>query len=481
MNHTHLSPAFQPQRKRLRLTRFDGIVAGVVALLLGAIIIIVLLGDRVGVQIERYSPVQLAGSTTSITWTFNEPMNWDSVTGRVQFEPPLEGNFRWSSRTLRFTPAEPLEPGAAYTVTLKAGAESSAGRQVLRDTAFDFRIRTPRVAYLTPADSVPQNIWLADPTAPDSALQITSSPTGILNFDVSPDGAHIAFAERSQYGTADIKMLDLETGGIQQLTNCVDSDCNTPVWRPDGTLIAYHRIDLNSDIAQVGVSPTRVWLIDMTTIPPSERPLFTDNQILGYSPQWSADGSKIAVFDNNSRGILVYNFEDGSMTLVPSRSGSDMALSPDGSLLVFPRLIFEDGSASARSILQYADLVDGEVDDLIDPDQPVDDTQIAWNPDGRHLAVARRYTDERETRTRQLALIDTETGESRDLIFDPRYFNGFFSWNPQGSELVIQRFPEMTAEGEFNPAGRPEIWTYNLADEALTQVAENAYLPNWVP
>jgi Tol biopolymer transport system component len=476
----HPSRPGQPQI-HFRLTRFDTIVAGVIAVLLGAIILTILLGDRVGVQIERFAPIDAASSTAAVTLTFNEMMNWDSVIQRLQFSPPIDGDFNRGSRTLRFIPAEPLEPGETYRVSLIAGAESSSGRKVLRETTFDFRIRTPRVAYLAPADAVPQNIWLSDPYQPDSAEQLTASPTGVLNFDVSSDGTRIAFAERSEFGTSDIKLLDLETRTLRQLTNCVDADCNTPVWRPDGSMIAYQRIDLNSDFTQLGVSPTRVWLIDMTTTPPIERPLFTDSQILGYSPQWSADGSRIAVFDNNSRGILVYNMDDGSLTLIPSRSGSDMALSPDGTRLIFPRLIFDDDQAGARSILQSADLIDGAIADLIDPNAPVDDTQAVWNPDGRHLAIARRYTDERATRTRQIVLLDTETGATEDLIFDVRYFNGFFSWDPQGAQLVIQRFPEMTTDGEFNSSGRPEVWTYHLVDETLLQVAQNAYLPQWVP
>src|SRR5690606_30146980 len=154
-------------------------------------------------------------------------------------------------------------------------------REVLSNIRFDFDVRRPRVAYLTPADSVPQNVWIAEPGVEASAAQVTFSTGGVLNFDVSPDGTMIALAERNEYGTSDIKLLNLETGATEQLTNGVDSDCNTPVWRPDGTMILYHRIDLNSDLGSVGVSPTRVWLIDLTTTPPVNRPLFSDSQILG--------------------------------------------------------------------------------------------------------------------------------------------------------------------------------------------------------
>lgn len=475
---THTSFSLQ---SRLHLTRFDTLVIGVISILVAAIVAIVVLGDRVGVQLVRSEPTGETASTTAISLTFGEAMNWDSVIERMRFEPPLQGRYQSSGKTLRFTPDQPLAAGAQINVTLLAGAQSENGREVLHESRFSFRVRTPRVAYLLPADGVPQNIWVANPDQPQAAQQVTFSEMSVLNFDVSPDGRYIAYAERTVEGTADIKLLELATGAVRKITNCQDSNCDTPLWRPDGNMIAYQRIDLNSDFQQIGVSPARVWLIDLTTNPPSERPLFSDNQILGYAPQWSADGSKIAVFDNNSRGIVVYNMNDGSMTLIPSQSGSDMALSPDGTRVVFPRLIFEDGGVGARSVLQMADLNDGAVADLFDPDEPVDDVQSAWNPDGQRLVIARRYTDDRATRTRQLYLLDMATNQVKELIFDERYFNGFFSWNPEGDELLIQRFPELTETGDFNQNGRPEVWTYRLADGSLDMVAQNAYLPRWVP
>ncbi len=460
-----------------RLTHFDRLVALVILGLVAALLIVLLLGDRVGVQIERTAPQAVASSTTGIAIQFSEAMNWDSVVERMAFQPPLEGAYTWTDRTLRFRPDEPLQPGAEYTVTLAGGAESTIGRQVLNATTFDFRIRTPRVAYLAPSDATPQNVWIADPAVEGSAEQVTFSPSGVLNFDISPDGTQVAFAERnSNTGTSDIKLLNLETGDLTQLTNCPDSDCNSPSWRPDGNMLAYHRVELNSGLDALGVSPTRVWLIDLTTTPPSNYPLFSDSQILGYSPQWSADGQRIAVYDNNSVGILVYDFSDESLLVIPTRNGgSDVALSPDGSQIIFPNLIIDQGSGGARTTLDIADLENSKITPLTSAEDPIDDATTAWNPNGRYVALARRYLDDRYTRARQLYLLDTETLEVTPLVVDEQYYNGFFLWDPQGNELVIQRFPEN------EPNGRPEIWTYNLETEALTQVAQNAMLPRWVP
>ncbi|MBZ0288490.1 MAG: Ig-like domain-containing protein, partial [Anaerolineae bacterium] len=347
---------------RPAVSRFDGTVLTIIGVLIAAILLTVIVGDRVGVQIQRIAPQGSTSSTTLVVIQFRETMNWDSVVEHVSISPEISGQYTWSGTTLRFRPDSALIPGRDYTVTLNQGAESATGRRLLSDSVFTFSIRRARVAYLAPADAIPQNVWIADPS---SAEQVTFSPSGINTFHVSPDGTQIAFGARnSETGTSDIKLLDLTNGGLRQLTNCQDAYCDTPVWRPDGSMIAYQRTELNSDLS-VGTSPMRVWLIDLTTNPPSTRPLFSDSQILGYAPQWSADGSKISLYDNASQAILVYNFNDGQTTLIPSRSGgSDIAMSPDGTRLVFPRVILDN--ATARSNLQLVNLETGKISDLTD-------------------------------------------------------------------------------------------------------------------
>ena len=340
----------------------------------------------------------------------------------------------------------------------------------------------PRITKKTPTDSAPTNIWIADPLNPGSAQQATFSPSGIFDFSVSPDGMSIAFSEIDPLSDAsEIKVLNIETGGLVQMTNCFaeDTRCVNPVWRPDGNMLAYERIDFNSALNGVGVSPTRTWLLDLTTTPPSTRPLLTDSQLLGDSPVWSGDGSRIAVFDSSSGGILVYSFLDTSITLIPSRTGSVGTLSPDGSQLVFPEMLL-DGNMT-RSTLKIADLATNDFTDLTNPDEPIDDGMPIWNPNGRYLAVGRQYLDNRYTRGSQVYLYDTQTDLVTPLIFDERYTNGFFSWDATGQRLVVQRFPELDENGSPTQGGTPEVWTYDLETDTLTLIATNANRPRWIP
>jgi Tol biopolymer transport system component len=382
---------------------------------------------------------------------------------------------------MSFAPSEALKPGVNYTARLDKGAESDSGRAVLADYQNTFTVRTPRVAYLAPSDSAPQNIWIADPSNPSSAQQVTFSQPGVFDFGVSPDGTQIAFAERNnELGTADIKLLNLTTGAIQPLTNCPDSDCTTPVWRPDGQMIAYQRIDFNSGM-NIGTSPTRIWLIDLTATPPTTRPLFSDTQILSYEPEWSADGSKITVYDNADQGILVYDFTSDTTMLVSTAAGMAGTISPDGKRLVYPKLTVS-AQQGAMTSLQIADLTTGQTSDLTPPSAQVQDEQVAWSPDGKTLAVVRSVTGEGPAGvTYQIYFLNADDGTARPISDNSHYVNGFFSWDPTGQQLALQRFPGFGAAGQINTDDRPSVWTYDLETNTFTEVAKNSFFPRWVP
>lgn len=483
-------------RRGLTFSRFDRMMALVAAGLVAAIALTILFGDRVGVTLERVAPLGIARSTSPVLIQFSEAMDRASVETRLRLEEiapeavggmaeaitaPLSGRFSWTGSTVTFQPERALRPGAAYQVVLVAGAQAEYGREVLNEYRYSFTVRTPRIAFMAPADSAPLNLWLVDPADPASARPITDSPGGIYDYAVSPDGTRIAFAERTTLGTSDIKLLTLETGVIQQLTNCPDSECRTPSWRPDGRVIAYERIDWNSDFQQVGPSPTRIWLLDLSTTPPATRPLFDDTQILGYGLRWSADGERVTLYNFGAEGILLHDFIENRSILIPSRYGNPGELSPDGTRVIFPEIALNEAQASA-----YLQLVDVTTDDpprrLSTQDEPVDDDSAIWSPDGAYLVIARRYMDERYTRGKQLYRMDPADGSTTPLLVDPAYQHGFYAFDPTASRLVIQRFPDPTVSTNPNDQlGLPEVWLLDLVTGEPALVADNAIFPRWVP
>jgi Tol biopolymer transport system component len=478
-----MNKSMQMPQQQWRLNPFDRLVAVAAIGVLALILLTIALGDRVGVTIERAAPLGTARATAPIILTFSEPMARDSLGDRLRITPDVAGEVSWSGASLIFRPSTVLEPGITYEVSLLPGTRSESGREVLAEYRFSFAVQRPRVAYLAPADASPINIWIAEPGVAGSERSLTNSLAGIFDFAVSPDGQYIAFAETNAFSnTEDIKLLDLETGEIRQLTNCQDASCTNPNWRPDGRVIAYERVEYNSALQGqgVGVSPTRVWLIDVTANPATTSPLFSDSQIVGYDPQWSADGQRLALFDRGNGAILIYDFSDDSGMSVPTRAGTSGALKPDGLQLVFPQVILQEGS-EARTALQVADLVANAVAPLPGSDESASDEAAVWTPDGTLLAVGRRYLDERFTRGYQIVLIDPVSGTITQLTEDPRYTNGFFTWDARGEQLVIQRLPLFTEDGQPDNLARPEIWTYDRRSGEMVLVATNGFHPRWLP
>ena len=453
-------------------------------LLLMGIVLTIVLGDRVGVRLVRVEPSEEMHSGGSILLQFSAEMDRASVAERLRLEPDVAGEWRWNGSILRFKPTIPWPPGETYTVTLSAGASSRWGRPMRQETQIEFRIRQPRALWLGPADQPPYQIYYADIDELGNAYPLTDLPNGIYDFAVSPDGQQVVYSAALVQGEPhELFLLDLATGNHSQLTQCTleDADCTRPAWRPGRRELAYERVELNRQLANVSASPTRVWLMDLTGTPRT-RPLFADNQQLGHSAEWSADGSTLAIFDPSfpEAGIVVVNPNSGEdAQFIPSKSGSVGALSPDGSRLFFPEIhILGD---TVRTILRQAELAEGLITDFTPGDLAVDDTMAAWHPDGRQLLFTRRYDGERWTHSPQLYLLDTETDSLQSLVFDRRYNVSDFSFDAAGTMILMHRFPLLDEAGNYNNAGLPEIWLYEMDSGELRRLAVNGFHPRWLP
>lgn len=348
--------------------------------------------------------------------------------------------------------------------------------------------RGPMVAYLYPLDATLQDIWIAPVDDPSAARQLTQTEVGIYDFAVSPDGRSIAYSERDpETLLLDIYLLDLGTGSTRRLTNCGDDDseCHTPTFHPEGGIVAYMRQSLNRELETVGPGVPRIWLLQLEN--GATQPLSPDQQLIGHSPQWADDGNSIAFYsaDLMNPGIVIYNFNpqtgnNATVNFIPSAHGSVGALSPNGRQLVFPDIVERDGAYYTHLKIADLDADPPEFTDFTDPQGPTDDIAVDWHPDGRHVTMERRFTDDRYTRGYQLYQVDMETEDIVPLLYDERYSHHYFAWNTQGTMLVIQRLQLLEDSGEVNRGARPEIWVLNTETGDLIQIAEQAYFPRWV-
>lgn len=336
------------------------------------------------------------------------------------------------------------------------------------------QIPTSGIVYLGPVDSLVQNLYLIDPSASNSAaLKLTNSQDGIISYDVAPNRSAIVYEELQPQGTSSLFLWEATAGTSRLLYDCKDAVCSAPSWRPDGGAIAFELSDLNTGSGMAAGAP-RVWVLDLATS--AARPLFSDSQKLGYSPRWSPDGQRVAVFSVTAGGIVVHDFASGKDTLIESVQGEVGEFSPDGKRLFFPKVL----QLPDKRFVTHLVLVDISSNpyvqhDLVSDTDPSDDVGAMWLPDSQSLIVLRRPAATNGMTRAQLHRVEIATGKGTPLTDDQTYGQSNLTLNPAGDTVLFQRFPL------GQPGARPEIWTYRLATGELRRIVVNGSLPNWLP
>ena len=341
-----------------------------------------------------------------------------------------------------------------------------------------------RVAYLYPALAAQQNVWLSDINRPGHAQQLTFSERGVFDFDISQDGRWLAYADRASGGSVTLRLMNIPSGQVRDLVDCaaLNALCTAPVFSPTGDMLAYQRAEALG--TSFGLS--RIWLVDMISADYDTIPLIGDNQVVGHSAIWSADSNTVAFYsaDASQPGILLYDLvargeDEPQLRFIPSSHGAMGTLSPSGRQVIFPDLVFRE--SQFYSHLQIADLAEREFAAFTDSNGPIDDVAAQFSPDGRTVAIARRYTDSRWTPGHQVYLreLSAVNEEWRAVAYDPEYNTSYFRWDAAGQRLVMQRFPLRGNAASGEPA-RPEVWVHDLSSGETIKIVEDAYLPQWV-
>ena len=330
-----------------------------------------------------------------------------------------------------------------------------------------------KVVFLAPADSSIQNLYTID-LKTRNIEQLTDFPQGVdVVYAISPDAQKIAFAmgQTADDNALDVWLLDINSGDVVQLTNCIEANasCLEPTWHPSGGFVGYTRKELDADIDNI--NRERAWLVDIETRQSSL--LFGDDQIIGHSPLWNSTGELVALVSNNPIGILIYAYTTQDVTYIATPQNVIGTFTPDGTAFVYPQL--QQGAAGGVFYAQL-ELVNFETQVEIPVSggraNPVDDIFARFNPQGTQLAVVRRYLDNRYTNGGQIVLIDMETGQVDDLLYNPQYSHGSIGWNASGTQLFFQRFDyETTAV---------DIWSIDLATREPEFLVQNGMLPQFL-
>jgi Tol biopolymer transport system component len=432
------------------------------------------------------SGARFVSSRSPIRLTFNGPMDQASVEAGLRTTPGRAGRVTWEGNSLSFIPADAWPLSSTVTVSL-SGARSQRGLPLLGNTTWTFTVGERRLAYLAGA---PPNLWITAISAGAEPAAITQEPVGVYDFAFSPDGAQVAYAARRADGGADLKLINVDGTGVKELAACPGDACISPVFSPDGQLLAYQRHLLASGPSgEISFGESHVYLHHFSG---GADTVVGDGA--GRFPRWGPDG-RLAYLDTDRQAIAVLDLAAGGVTYIPNTSGEMGTWSPDGAYMVFPEIIIPpeptpaadqtaepEASTPFYSYLLRVTIATNDPRNL-SGEGVVDDASPVYSPSGGWLAFGRKLqTNGQWSPGRQVWLMRPDGSDAHPLTADPLYNQSAFTWSPDGGQLAYMRF-NTTDPGEL-----AEVWLIDVdAAGALRGTGggprrlAQGYLPEWLP
>ncbi|HEU5374016.1 MAG TPA: S9 family peptidase [Ktedonobacteraceae bacterium] len=251
---------------------------------------------------------------------------------------------------------------------------------------------------------------------------------------ISPGGQQVAYvvtevdARKHAYRSS-IWAVPSSGGEARRLT-AGPANATNPVWSPDGKHLAFlseregeASRATGADQKKLGKDKPQIWLLPTDG---GEARQLTFLPHGASTPVWSPDGQWLAFAA--PVGPLAEEGEDGK---------------PLPRVRVIDRLFYRlDGAGfiyEHRSHLFLLNIAGGEAVQLTDGDW--DDGDIAWSPDGKHLAfTSSRAEDRWQIPTPDIYTLAIEQGQAGELrcLTDGTLGCGALSWSPDGQTIVFQ-------------------------------------------
>jgi hypothetical protein len=478
-------------RRSLRITILLGVILALILILAGY--------WRGTPRIVAVSPEDGAAAVPAregVRISFSRPMQHTAIENSLSFEPDIQGNIRWEGDSLIFEPGQGWPAGVKIQARLDARARATGllPLPLRQKVEWSFTIRQPSLVYLYPAAG-PANLYLFDPGSNESQ-PLTDYLLGVIDFDISGDGAALYYSSRQENGSAIYRLRlgqdQIAAGESAEATPelvsllpelvlaCEKALCSGLTLAPEGSFLSYERSALPESN-----QPTypQVWIAPLDSQGGTAPFLAGEPAHQTTLPVWAKNGW-LAVYDTDAAAYLFIEPGAGERTRFENQTGQAGAWHPSGNAFLAPEINFLDANFSpslsdleplADSHLILFDLQSGATQDLT-PEQGTEDTTPVFSPDGNYLAFARKYLDpQRWTPGRQLWVAKTDSREARPLTDQPLYNHYQFAWSPSGEQLAYVRFNQSLLTEP------PEIWVLNLLSGVETRSAVGGYSPKWIP
>jgi Tol biopolymer transport system component len=409
-----------------------------------------------------------AGVNGPIRLVFSEPMDAASVETRFQLDPPVKGRFEWADqrKMLLFWPDMPFQSGTNLTIHLEKGAESQANQKIRRSVRLPVKVRQPGMVFLSPVDH--PEIWsVKEPGQPPT--QITFSGGSVFDFNVSPDGNHLVYSALNSDNGLDLWEIQRNGSQPKLILPCQGDWCINPAYSPDGRRVAYSRRKAAGTPGE-GPGVPVLWMLSLDT--QKTLPVIDDPNIGGFDPIWSPDGKSLAFFDGLSGGVRVYDIDTSTHILLPSQMGMTGRWSPDSQSLLFTEI--GDNPGEPFVDVYEADIETGAIRRIFEnATTPMDYSLPEWSPDGKQLAAAVRQANSGPGK--QIVLLDRDGTQIQAVTQDQLYTHNSYHWSPGSDSIVYQRLRLDSSDN------KPEIMLWNNLENTSSLVAQDAFLPRWLP
>ncbi|MEZ4519346.1 MAG: hypothetical protein R3C44_21815, partial [Chloroflexota bacterium] len=203
-------------------------------------------------------------------------------------------------------------------------------------------------------------------------------------------------------------------------------------------------------------------------------PVFSDEQLLGYSATISPDGNWVAFLSPVSQGIQLYNFDDASGTIIRNQMGMAAQWSPDSAEIAVSDVVFTD--EIWNTLISGVNARTAEATVLSQPgpeDEGLEDANPVFSPDGQRLAFTRKQAG--AVTGRQIWTMNRDGTNAQPLTTEDGVHHGLLAYSPDGQALVYQRFNLKDLNSQTG------VWVLDLRTGETHEIAPEAAQPAWLP